>query len=160
MGERRSLQLACRLAHHAGMSPTPSLTGRVSLRASQGHRRFVSKLAGVSAEEELQHAESLIERNFSNYSAWHERARLLTKIHGETPLCIMMTMSIHSARHGSGRAMALRGTFHAEAPCCDPDVLCRAPQVLGTRRCRQTCWRGKWRWSSRRCLRNRTTRGE
>jgi len=47
-----------------------------------GHRRFVSKLAGVSAEEELQHAESLIERNFSNYSAWHERARLLTKIHG------------------------------------------------------------------------------
>uniref|UniRef100_A0A914DJ68 Geranylgeranyl transferase type-2 subunit alpha n=1 Tax=Acrobeloides nanus TaxID=290746 RepID=A0A914DJ68_9BILA len=43
------------------------------------HRRLVVKLAGISAEDELEFLNALIQSNPSNYSAWHYRGMLLMK---------------------------------------------------------------------------------
>ena len=43
------------------------------------HRRFVCGLMGRGADAELRATEERIQRNFSNFSAWHERARLMTE---------------------------------------------------------------------------------
>ncbi|GBO40565.1 Geranylgeranyl transferase type-2 subunit alpha, partial [Araneus ventricosus] len=45
------------------------------------YRRLVSKKCNVSPEEELDYSTTLIETNFSNYSAWHYRSTLLPIVH-------------------------------------------------------------------------------
>ena len=45
------------------------------------YRREIVKLSGTAAEEELEYARSLIDNDFSNYSAWHARSSLLTDMH-------------------------------------------------------------------------------
>ena len=45
------------------------------------YRHEIVKLAGSSPEEELEYNRSLIDANFSNYSAWHARTHLLTELH-------------------------------------------------------------------------------
>ncbi|XP_012535998.1 geranylgeranyl transferase type-2 subunit alpha isoform X2 [Monomorium pharaonis] len=46
------------------------------------YREFVVQKAGISSEEEFEFSTTKILSNFSNYSSWHYRSRILTKMFG------------------------------------------------------------------------------
>ncbi|KYM77155.1 Geranylgeranyl transferase type-2 subunit alpha [Atta colombica] len=48
------------------------------------YREFVVQKAGISNEEEFEFSTTKILNNFSNYSSWHYRSRILTKMFGTT----------------------------------------------------------------------------
>mmetsp|Transcript_15282 Transcript_15282/g.24848 ORF Transcript_15282/g.24848 Transcript_15282/m.24848 type:complete len:338 (+) Transcript_15282:49-1062(+) len=50
------------------------------------HRRYVSRLAGNTVVDDLNFAHSLIERNFSNYAAWHLKLRAMEAQEASSPL--------------------------------------------------------------------------
>ncbi|KAF6160625.1 hypothetical protein GIB67_019565 [Kingdonia uniflora] len=45
--------------------------------------RFVAELNNVPEEEELKHTQCMIDMNFSNYSAWHNRSAILSHLVGQ-----------------------------------------------------------------------------
>lgn len=44
------------------------------------HRRYVAEISSVPAENELTYCTEKIDRNFSNYSSWHYRSKLLPQL--------------------------------------------------------------------------------
>jgi len=46
------------------------------------YREFVVQKAGVSNEEEFEFSTTKILNNFSNYSSWHYRSRILSRMFG------------------------------------------------------------------------------
>ncbi|KAL0120602.1 hypothetical protein PUN28_008348 [Cardiocondyla obscurior] len=48
------------------------------------YREFIVQKAGISNEEEFEFSTTKILNNFSNYSSWHYRSRILTKMFGTT----------------------------------------------------------------------------
>lgn len=59
------------------------------------YRRFVALRSAVPPEDELEFTLKKIERNFSNYSAWHYRSKLLPVIHSETAKKQILPEDVH-----------------------------------------------------------------
>jgi hypothetical protein len=45
-----------------------------------GYRRYVTEKAGTSNDSEFQFTTKKIEENFSNYSSWHQRSKLIPQL--------------------------------------------------------------------------------
>ena len=50
-----------------------------------GYRQFLMELMQAAPEDEEAYAAAKIDKNFSNYSAWHLKTRLLKKVHHQSP---------------------------------------------------------------------------
>ncbi|KAK9825761.1 hypothetical protein WJX74_005224 [Apatococcus lobatus] len=50
-----------------------------------GYRQFLMELMQAAPEDEEAYAAAKIDHNFSNYSAWHLKTRLLKKVHHQSP---------------------------------------------------------------------------
>lgn len=48
-----------------------------------GYRRHMAALAAATPEDELSFTSKKVENNFSNYSAWHSRTKLLPAVHAD-----------------------------------------------------------------------------
>jgi hypothetical protein len=53
------------------------------------YRRFIVQRSGTSAEMELEYTSDKITENFSNFSAWHLRSRLLPRVHHDDPVALV-----------------------------------------------------------------------
>lgn len=83
--------------------------------------RWLVKLMGVSADDQEAFTLDKIEENFSNYSAWHERSRVLQQLNTERPTLSLAALlaadskqAPSSAQAGStstGTAMYLQCTY-------------------------------------------------
>lgn len=58
------------------------------------YRRFVAKKASISAEKEIQYTTEKISANFSNFSSWHYRSKLLPVVYADTDSVIGVTEEV------------------------------------------------------------------
>lgn len=79
--------------------------------------RWLVKLMGLSADEQEAFTLGKIEENFSNYSAWHERTRVLQQLNTERPTLSLAELLAAGSNQASASAQA--GTQQAGAlPNC------------------------------------------
>lgn len=85
--------------------------------------RLLVKLMGLSAEDQESYILGRIEDNFSNYSAWHERTRVLQDLNIERPTLSLAELlaadSLEQSSSAAGREPIgmLQGT-HLSQLCC------------------------------------------
>ena len=68
--------------------------------------RLLVKLMGLSAEDQESYILGRIEDNFSNYSAWHERTRVLQDLNTERPTLSLAELLAADSRGQSASAAA------------------------------------------------------
>ena len=68
--------------------------------------RWLVKLMGLSADDQEAYVLSKIEDHFSNYSAWHERTRVLQQVNAERPTLSLAELLAADSKpaHASGEA--------------------------------------------------------
>jgi len=85
--------------------------------------RLLVKLMGLSAEEQESYILGRIEDNFSNYSAWHERTRVLQDLNTERPTLSLAELLAADTREQSSSAAGNEPTGVLQGPhlsqlCC------------------------------------------
>lgn len=72
--------------------------------------RLLVKLMGLSAEDQESYILGKIEDNFSNYSAWHERTRVLQDLNTERPTLSLAELLAADSQGQSASAAGNKAT--------------------------------------------------
>ena len=68
--------------------------------------RLLINLMGLSAEDQEEYVLNRIEDNFSNYSAWHERTRVLQALNTERPTLSLAELLAADSRKDSPASLS------------------------------------------------------
>ena len=68
--------------------------------------RWLVKTMGLSADKQEAFTLGKIEENFSNYSAWHERTRVLQELNTERPTLTLAELLAADSKQESSSAQA------------------------------------------------------
>ena len=84
--------------------------------------RLLINLMGLSAEEQEAYVLDRIEDNFSNYSAWHERTRVLQALNTERP-----TLSLQELLAADNKTQAASPSTGMHSQLCNSTLQTLSP---------------------------------